>query len=95
MPPPRSHGLQFRVHEIQPADGARRHEGARRDADEGVDQVPDGIQAGNLVGEEFDEIQQCRRRQHPGRGQHGHAVRQRDHTEGIQPAQDQHGGIQV
>ncbi len=54
------------------ADRAGSENRAGRNADESVDGIPSGIDSGNLVGEEFDEI-------HETRG--GHHQRVRDNPE--------------
>ena len=47
------------------AEHAGRQRRTRRNADEGVHDVPQRVDAGDLVGEELDEEHEARRRQHP------------------------------
>ena len=60
------------------AEDACRERGTGRNANQGVHQIPHRIEAGNLVGEEFDEAHEPRRREHARMREHVKARRQLD-----------------
>lgn len=65
------------------------------DPHEGADRVPDRVQAGCLVGEEFDDVQEARGRQHQGVGEHLELGRQLDVARGPEEPQDEYRRVEI
>ena len=77
------------------AERTGREHGARRNADERVDGVPQGIDGGDFVGEKFDEREHRRDADHPRRAEHRERIRQMNESHALEHAGDENGEVQA